>query len=202
MDQESVTAPLLEPDNNNNTPGSGNSLDLGDDERSGSLISSTTNLANTILGTGMLAMPYAVASLGLLQGLLYVFVAAGIYISSSRSSILLYRTFATRKICCYSPRYSQSFVLCSSKLSAVLASCGHSHGTHFFSTQDLAVAIKCWGVSVSYLIVAGDIGSSIYSNNTQSPQSADFWISVSILAISPLTFLKRLDSLKCMYTCY
>jgi hypothetical protein len=45
---------------------------------SGSVLSSITNLSNTVLGTGMLAMPYAVASLGLCEGIILILLAAGI----------------------------------------------------------------------------------------------------------------------------
>jgi amino acid permease len=68
--------------------------------------------------------------------------------------------------------------------------------------MDLAVAIKCWGVSISYLIVIGDLGSSMVSSTACSnhgPCSPVFWITLSLIFIAPVTFMKRLDSLKCLY---
>ncbi|KAJ3382628.1 hypothetical protein HDU92_004660 [Lobulomyces angularis] len=66
---------------------------------------------------------------------------------------------------------------------------------------DAAVAIKCFGVSISYLVVIGDLMPEI--TKTVFPSAVDslysdknFWITIGILLISPISFFKKLDSLK------
>jgi amino acid permease len=68
---------------------------------------------------------------------------------------------------------------------------------------DAAIAIKCFGVAVSYMIIIGDlmpaVAEAFGSGATGLPFLADrkFWITVFFLFfIIPLSFPKRLDSLK------
>ncbi|CAO3650813.1 unnamed protein product [Cunninghamella blakesleeana] len=146
-------------------------------------LSCSINLANTILGTGMLAMPSAVASVGLIPG---IFV---ILFSAIASGLGLY--FLS---CCArhtNGRNSSFFAI--SKLTwpklAVLF--------------DLAIAIKCFGVAISYLIIIGDLMPqvilSFFENAKDNTILMDrrFWITLfMVVAILPLSFLRKLDSLK------
>lgn len=145
--------------------------------------SCSINLANTILGTGMLAMPSAMASVGLIPG---IFV---ILFSAIASGLGLY------------------FLSCCAR---------HTNGRHasFFAISkltwpkmavvfDLAIAIKCFGVAISYLIIIGDLMPqvilSFFENSKDSTILMDrrFWITLfMIIAILPLSFLRKLDSLK------
>ena len=67
---------------------------------------------------------------------------------------------------------------------------------------DLAIAVKCFGVGVSYMIIIGDLMPGVMlgfnSNAEQLPYLVDrhFWITAFMLLVIPLSFLKRLDSLK------
>lgn len=67
---------------------------------------------------------------------------------------------------------------------------------------DAAIAIKCFGVGVSYMIIIGDLMPGVmrgFSANADAyPYLVDrhFWITAFMLVIIPLSFLKRLDSLK------
>ncbi|KAJ1905121.1 hypothetical protein LPJ71_004643, partial [Coemansia sp. S17] len=64
---------------------------------------------------------------------------------------------------------------------------------------DAAIAIKCFGVSISYLIIFGDLMPEIASALGFSAQlllSRSFWITVAIIALIPLAFQRRLDALK------
>jgi len=67
---------------------------------------------------------------------------------------------------------------------------------------DAAIAIKCFGVGVSYLIIIGDLMPGVMkgfdSRADQVPFLVDrhFWITAFMLVIIPLAFLRRLDSLK------
>lgn len=67
---------------------------------------------------------------------------------------------------------------------------------------DAAIAIKCFGVGVSYMIIIGDLMPGVAlgfnSNADRIPYLVDrhFWITAFMLLVIPLSFLKRLDSLK------
>lgn len=67
---------------------------------------------------------------------------------------------------------------------------------------DLAIAIKCFGVGVSYMIIIGDLMPGVMqgflSNAASIPYLVDrhFWITAFMLLVIPLSFLRRLDSLK------
>ncbi|KAI7866193.1 transmembrane amino acid transporter protein-domain-containing protein [Spinellus fusiger] len=150
---------------------------------SATVMSCSINLTNTILGTGMLAMPSAVASVGLFPG---IFV---ILLSSVTSGLGLY--FLSQCAVRTEGRHASFFAI--SKLTwprlAVLF--------------DLAIAIKCFGVAVSYLIIIGDIMPQVIPS-ILGPLAADspwmdrrLWITVFMAgAIVPFSFFKRLDSLK------
>ena len=105
-------------------------------EGSAGIPSSMINILNTILGAGLLAMPHAVDTLGLL---LAVFV---ILLSGSASAFGLYLL----AVC-------GSLVGRSSSFQSV-ANITYPKAGLFF---EIAVAIKCFGVAVSYLVIIGDL---------------------------------------------
>ncbi|KAF9298721.1 hypothetical protein BGZ74_009268 [Mortierella antarctica] len=162
---------------------------------SASFWSCTINLANTILGTGMLAMPGALATVGLLLG------SFMIVFSACASGLGLY--FLTRSASKTQGR-AASFFACS-KLT-------YPSAAVWF---DLAIAIKCFGVGISYLIIIGDLMPGVVrslsmvavaaaggdGSGTVDPvwwflEDRRFWITIFMGIIGPLAFLKRLDSLK------
>lgn len=67
---------------------------------------------------------------------------------------------------------------------------------------DAAIAIKCFGVGISYMIIIGDLMPGVVRgfnpNADDVPFLVDrhFWITAFMLIIIPLGFLRRLDSLK------
>jgi len=76
---------------------------------------------------------------------------------------------------------------------------------------DAAIATKCFGVSISYLIIIKglmpNVVASLYhdltSPDTNPPDfalSGRFWITLFMSVLAPLAFLRRLDSLR--YTSY
>ncbi|KAG0056224.1 hypothetical protein BGZ83_005956 [Gryganskiella cystojenkinii] len=157
--------------------------------------SCTINLANTILGTGMLAMPGALATVGLLLG------SFMIVFSACASGLGLY--FLTRSASKTHGR-SASFFACS-KLT-------YPSAAVWF---DLAIAIKCFGVGISYLIIIGDLMPGVVrslgmvafiaaggdGSGEMDPAlwflvDRRFWITLFMGIIGPLSFLKKLDSLK------
>lgn len=66
---------------------------------------------------------------------------------------------------------------------------------------DMAIATKCFGVAISYLIIIGElmpqvVGSTLGSEQHLTFLDRRFWITLSMVIITPLAFLKKLDSLR------
>ncbi|CAG8465929.1 15979_t:CDS:2 [Funneliformis caledonium] len=148
-----------------------------------SYYSCAINLANTILGTGMLAMPAAIASVGLLIGSIMIIFAA------TTSGLGLY--FLSRSASYTKNRNASFFAV--SQLTYPSAS----------SLFDASIAIKCFGVAVSYLIIIGDLMPQVINGFGDSFvdeysifMDRRFWITVFMFVVVPLAFLKRLDSLR------
>ncbi|ODV60051.1 Avt7p [Ascoidea rubescens DSM 1968] len=134
--------------------------------------SSIISLTKTVVGAGALAMPFAFRADGLFFGILIILLA------SVTSGFGLYLQARTSK---YVPDGNATFfAICSityPKLSVIF---------------DFAIAIQCFGVGLSYLIIIGDLLPDLSSNHLSRTSA----ILVSSILICPLSFLKNLDSLK------
>ncbi|KAG6328460.1 hypothetical protein ID866_10629, partial [Astraeus odoratus] len=151
------------------------------------LLSSVSNLANTIIGSGMLTFPLAMASAGVIPGLLtciYSGVVGG------------FGLYLLARCARYTPHRRSSFF--------AVAYLTFPRAAVFF---DAAIAIKCFGVSISYLIIIKslmpNVVASLYhdltSPTTNPPQwalSGQNWITLFMFILVPLSFLRRLDSLR------
>ncbi|KAG0129000.1 transmembrane amino acid transporter protein-domain-containing protein [Tuber indicum] len=144
--------------------------------------SSVVNLLNTIVGAGVLAMPHAMSQFGITLG---VFV---ILFSGFMSGFGLYLQTRCAK---YIDRGTASFF--------TLSQLTFPNAAVVF---DFAIAIKCFGVAISYLIIIGDLMPQVILGFNQNAGDIDylidrhFWITGYMLVIIPLSFLRRLDSLK------
>ncbi|KAL2131398.1 hypothetical protein VTI74DRAFT_5154 [Chaetomium olivicolor] len=148
-----------------------------------SMMSSNINLVNTIIGAGTLAMPAAMSHFGVMLGVLLILwcgltSAFGLYLQARCAR--------------YLDRGTSSFF--------ALSQITYPNAAVVF---DAAIAIKCFGVGVSYMIIIGDlmpgVAESFGSADSGWPFLADrkFWITAFfLLFIIPLSFPKRLDSLK------
>lgn len=148
--------------------------------------SASINLLNTIIGAGILAMPYALKADGILLG---VFV---IVFSASTSAFGLYLQGKCSK---YVADGEDASFFALSQLTYPMLSV----------VFDLAIAVKCFGVGVSYLVVIGDLMPKIIESLISEDYLLDntmllnrnFWITLFMAVIVvPLSFLKKLDSLK------
>ncbi|BGP25730.1 OPT super [Rhodotorula toruloides] len=145
------------------------------------MTSCIANLANTIIGTGSLAMAHAFAGEGLIPGIVMVLVCGG---AAWLGLYLLTRSAAM------APHRAASFSSLSTLTYPGLA-----------RLFDFAVALKCFGVSISYLIVIGGLMPKVV--HSFRPDLTDsvlldrrLWILASMTLLCPLAFLRRLDSLK------
>ncbi|KAL2261988.1 hypothetical protein VTK26DRAFT_2821 [Humicola hyalothermophila] len=148
-----------------------------------SMMSSNINLLNTIIGAGTLAMPAAMSHFGVMLGVILILwcgftSALGLYLQARCSR--------------YLDRGTSSFF--------ALSQLTYPNAAVVF---DAAIAIKCFGVGVSYMIIIGDlmpgVAEAFGSEALGLPYMEDrrFWITVFfVLFIVPLSFPKRLDSLK------
>ncbi|RCI12550.1 hypothetical protein L249_0839 [Ophiocordyceps polyrhachis-furcata BCC 54312] len=147
-----------------------------------STLSSIVNLLNTIVGAGTLAMPSVLSHMGIMLGVVLILwsgvtAAFGLYLQSRCSR--------------YLDRGTSSFF--------ALSQITYPNASVIF---DLAIAVKCFGVAVSYMIIIGDLmpGVMLGFNDAVAdiPYLVDrhFWVTAFMLLIIPLSFLRRLDSLK------
>ncbi|CAN3479829.1 vacuolar amino acid transporter 6 [Diutina catenulata] len=136
-----------------------------------STTSSSISLVKTIIGAGMLSMPLAFATDGLVLGCVWVVVAA-----VTAGFGLFIQAYASR----YVPKGHASFFnVCSITYPALSV------------VFDIAIAVQCFGCSLSYLVLIGDIMPTVVAGTSRT-----LWICVSAAVIVPLSFLKNLDSLK------
>ncbi|OKL61621.1 hypothetical protein UA08_03859 [Talaromyces atroroseus] len=149
---------------------------------SASWISSVINLVNTIVGAGVLAMPLAIAHMGITLGVIVVIwsgIAAG------------FGLYLQARCAQYLDRGTASFF--------ALSQLTYPNASVIF---DAAIAIKCFGVGISYLIIIGDLMPGVVEGFAGSSPVSDFlvdrhfWITAFMLIVIPLSFLRRLDSLK------
>lgn len=151
------------------------------------LTSSVGNLANTIIGSGMLTFPRALASAGIIPGMLTCAFSGAV------GAFGLYLLSACAR---HTPHRRASFF--------AVASLTFPRAAVFF---DAAIAIKCFGVSISYLIIIKsllpNVVASLYhdltSPDTNPPEwalSGHVWITLVMFVLVPLSFLRRLDSLR------
>lgn len=142
-----------------------------------SFTSSTISLVKTIIGAGLLSMPLAYATDGLVCGTLIILLAA---VTSG------FGLFLQAYVSKFVPSgHATFFTVCSityPTLSVVF---------------DLAIAIQCFGCALSYLVLVGDLLPTIIAPSfIDETNLRTFWILCSTVIIVPLSLLKNLDSLK------
>ncbi|TQS34320.1 hypothetical protein Golomagni_05299 [Golovinomyces magnicellulatus] len=147
-----------------------------------SSISCIINLLNTIIGSGLLASPHALSQMGILVGTIVILwsgltAAFGLYLQARCAR--------------YIERGNSSFF--------ALSKITYPNAAVLF---DAAIAIKCFGVGISYLIIIGDLMPGVMSGFLKDTEFSTilidrkFWITAFMLFVIPLSFLRRLDSLK------
>ncbi|KAL7418940.1 hypothetical protein Q5752_006624 [Cryptotrichosporon argae] len=159
-----------------------------------SRLSSITNLANTLIGSGALAFPAAFASMGLVPGVVSCAFAAstaffGLWLLSRCASRVGTRPGDEGRKASFNEVARLTF--------------GKGWVMRLF---DAAIAIKCFGVSVSYLIICKTLlprVSLTFSQILRHPLADNslllsdrFWLAASMVVIVPLSFLRTLDALR------
>lgn len=136
-----------------------------------SVTSSVVNLTKTIIGAGLLAIPYAFKSNGIVLGTLLV-VLAGV--------ASIYGLWIVTRVSEKVKGQTSFFALCAITYPRL---------TPLF---DLSITIQCFGVSISYLVLFGDLVPTLVNEALSRSQV----IVLSLVVIIPLVSLRKLDSLK------
>lgn len=153
-----------------------------------SIASCVINLANTIIGAGMLGLPGAFGGTGYMSGIILLIIAAmfsahGLFLLSASAQI--------------------------AGLPSSFYSVAHAAFPRYTILIDLAVALKCFGVATGYLITISDsmvnaldhillTGDPLVDDNffTNIVLSRRFWVVGALISVLPFSFYKTLDELK------
>lgn len=140
--------------------------------------SSFVSLVKTIVGAGLLSMPLAFSTDGLVCGIFIILLAA----ATSGYGLLL-QVYVAQYV---PPGHASFFNVCSITYPTLSVA------------FDVAIATQCFGCAISYLVLIGDLMPTIITNvSLVLPENQRaFWILASALACVPLSFLRNLDSLK------
>lgn len=173
------------------------------------VVSSVSNLANTIIGSGALAFPSAFASMGLIPGMIScafsgLTAAFGLYLLSRCATQVGRPRIPSSSTEGDQTTKESHHPIEASFNTVALLTFGQGWATRCF---DAAIAIKCFGVSVSYLIIVKTLMPQVILSlshhlpiETLPPTSmlldGRLWLLLSMVVIVPLSFLRRLDSLR------
>ncbi|KAJ7699026.1 transmembrane amino acid transporter protein-domain-containing protein [Mycena rosella] len=154
-------------------------------EGKASMVSSVSNLANTIIGSGMLTFPLTMASAGIIPGMITCIFSG---------SVAVFGLYLLSLCAARAPHRRSSFF--------AVAQMTFPRAAVFF---DAAIAAKCFGVSISYLIIIKglmpNVVTALYHDLSSSTPpawalSGRNWISIFMIILVPLVFLRHLDSLR------
>ena len=142
-----------------------------DDGGSATILSSVVNLANVIMGVGILALPLAFSEAGWILGTITMILTAALGILSlhllgESARLVGAKTF---------------YAVCEAAI------------PKFGIVIDVAVVVNSFLVCTSYLIVATDSFERISSS---APEIRDVWTTMSAILTLPLVLLRRQDALK------
>ena len=134
-------------------------------------------LANTILGAGMLGLPFAFAACGYVVGSLLL----GVFGACSVTALVLLSEAA-------------DYVGRPATFNSVAEMAIPGAGLIF----DTAIAIKCFGVATSYLIVIGDsVPKAVYHfGATGMFLDRHFWTLAALAVAAPLAYMRKITALR------
>ena len=141
-----------------------------------SIRSGVLTLLHTACGAGILAMPYAFKPFGLIPGVIMIVLCGACAMQS---------LFIQARVAKYVPQGRASF-------SALTWLINPNLGIVF----DLAIAIKCFGVGVSYMIVVGDLMPQIMSVWTRNAWLLSRNVQISLIMLffrGPAVFSEEVE---------
>jgi len=170
----------IEPTISNNVRSNNNN----NNSNGGTVFSSILSLSNTIIGTGILSLPYTMANTGVFGGILLFIITAYI----SKSSLCLFIDIAN----IIAPNRNDLKI---SQLSEMI----NMPKLGIFINS--VIALNGFGMATSLLIASSDFVLSLFKNFLSVDYTGflvdkRFWITMEFLVIIPLVFKKTLASLK------
>ena len=157
--------------------------DKGDDHvRSASFLSCVFNLTNTIVGSGMLGLPAAFSNAGSLLGCAFL-------VAFATTS-----AFGLHLLAC-AARLASGDAGAPPPTDSSFRSVATAAAPKFATLIDVAVAVKCFGVATSYLIVVGDT-MPVVMGSRGFLGSRNPWIVGAAALVTPLCYMPKLDALK------
>ena len=141
--------------------------------RGASVFSCTVNLAMTILGTGILAIPGGVQGCGMAWGIAFTFIAAG---------LAFFSLFLLGELLPYGGRHPT--------LNSIAQ---RSMGKYGGMITDVSLLANCFGAATSYLIIAS---TSIESLVGPAGLPRQAYVLLCLVAVLPLCLLRRVDMLR------
>ena len=133
------------------------------------------NLVNTALGAGMLALPFAFKSQGVVLAISNILFCGMLTVVG-----LLLQVYISGFI---APGEASFFKACKITYPSLAV------------VFDLAIALKCVGVCVSYLVIAGEL-MPLVTSYFGYETTRFTWILLSMVIVTPFSFHKSLSSLK------
>lgn len=144
------------------------------------VFSSGVNLLKTFIGAGIISLPLAMVSFGLLTGIILMTIAAGASLIGLYFYIYCANRIGGRQV----TPHSLAIV--------TLPSLGH--------LLSICVALKSIGVGLTYLLLIGNIMSTMMQGFISGPSiwtNTRLWIGLfMVFLVGPLSFLKKMDHLK------
>jgi len=141
--------------------------------------SCTLNLMNTMVGAGILALPYAFSKMGLVIG-------AGVMALSATGTMFCLHILSVHTLVLRNPSYSKLATLTMPRFKILV---------------DFAIALMCFGNAIGYLCLIGDnipdAISGIFPDSEGFVISRRFWIVLLVVTvILPFSSLKNLHSFR------
>jgi len=145
--------------------------------RKAGLVGSTLNLTNSIIGGGILALPYAFSGCGWVLG---AFLIVGAGIATAFSLHLL--TLCSLKV----PPPASFYKVTKASI------------PQYCFLVDAAVAFQTFGIAVAFLIIVGGLMPDVCAYLHAGPfwSNRHLWVSMGFLIVAPVSCLKTLDALK------
>ena len=155
------------------------------------ILSSTINVCNTVMGAGLLGLPSAIENTGYILGILLFVIFSGVAMFTMHLQMCVAATMkhqVTYKAMCN--------VITVHKLRNIVD-----------IIVDVTIGLAMWGTCVAYFVIIGDAmdlameqffdGINVNDNVYQVLISKYFWMIIyGITLITPLTLLKKYDNLK------
>jgi len=146
------------------------------------------NITSTIIGAGILGLPYAYSRTGYFLGSWFV-VLCGLMSFTGLHLLSACAKFTQQSLNQPSSFYSVAEVALSKK-------------SYFTLLIDFTIFIKCFGVSIAYLIVIGDLMPAVVKQAYGNDNNNSFWVSrtpwiiIGFIIAAPLSCFQSLDALK------